>query len=486
MRCYKYSLLLLVIYSFVFQGCDDAQVLYDGAQCFTHVNTIDTNDGLQKDITVVIKDNKIIKTGPTASINLSNDNNIIDASGKYMIPGLWDAHVHFAYMEELAPSMFHLFLTYGITSVRDTGGKIEFVKSWKDKANANPKAAPIVKIAGPLIDGLPNVYDGSSPERPPLSVGAGSVEEAVKIVDYLDSLDVDLIKAYEMLTPEQFKAITKRAKELGLKVTGHVPLSMDVISAADAGMNSIEHFRNIEMSCAEDWESLKAQRLALLFEGKNDQGGILRSRIHEAQRYRAIEIQSEENTDKVLDALLRNDTWQIPTLALISGVSGRAFADANYQKSFAYLPPEIEEEWKTTIAQIIEKPVQQKNINYTNWTAKMVDQMHKKGINFMAGTDCPIFFLTPGHSLHIELQRLVESGLQPIDALAAATSQPAKYFGMQDSLGYIDEGMIADLILLDANPLESIQNTLKINTLVKDGKIYTRQDLDALQSELDN
>lgn len=467
-------------------SCTDSKLIFEDAVCFTHVNTIDADNGLQQDMTVIIQGNKIIRSKPFSSIQLSKDNNIIDATGKFMIPGLWDAHVHFAYMEDLAPSMFKLFLIYGITSVRDTGGEIEFVKSWKDKALANPDSAPRVKIAGPLIDGLPNVYDGSSPQRPPLSVGTGSVAEAVKMVDYLDSMGVDLIKAYEMLTPEQFSAITARSRELGLKVTGHIPLSMDAIAAADAGMNSIEHFRNIEMSCAEDWEVLKAQRRSLLEDGKSDQGGILRSRIHEAQRTRSVETQSPENTEKVLDALLRNDTWQIPTLALISGLSSRSFVEEDYQKSFIYLPSEVETKWKESIAQITANPTPESSIKYTDWAAGMVDRMHKKGINFMAGTDCPIFFLTPGHSLHIELQRLVEYGLKPIDALAAATSKPAQYFNMQDSLGYIGEGMIADLLLLDANPLDDIKNTLKINTLIKDGKVYNQQALDAMRNQLNN
>lgn len=467
-------------------GCSETLDISSSATHITNVNTIDAKDGLQSNMTVVLDGNRIIKSGPSAEIKSSNAKNTIDGKGKFLIPGLWDAHVHFAYMENLAPSMFQLFLIYGVTSVRDTGGKIDFVKSWKDKSEANKSGAPRVKIAGPLIDGLPNVYDGSDPSRPPLSVGAGSVEEAVKIVEQLDSIGVDLIKAYEMLTPEQFEAITARAKELGLKVTGHIPLSMDAISASDAGMNSMEHLRNIEMSTAEDWEALKTQRIKLLEDGKNDPGGILRSRLHTAQRTRAAETQDEGNIAKVLDALIRNDVWQIPTLALISSTSGRAFTKAEYQESFKYLPSDVEDIWKETIANIDATPAPENSKIYTQWAANMVDRMHKKGINFMAGTDCPIFFLTPGHSLHIELQRMVEYGMTPMDALTAATAQPAKYFGMQDSLGYISEGMIADLLLLDANPLDDIRNTLKINTLVKDGKVYDHSELEKLKSNLDN
>ncbi len=198
-------------------------------------------------------------------------------------------------MEDLAPSMFYLFLGYGITSVRDTGGKMDFVKMWKDKALANPSDAPRVMIAGPLLDGMPNVYDGSSPERPPLSVGLATVEAAVNKVNELDSLGVDLLKAYEMLTPEQFAIIAKMAKEKGLKVTGHVPLSMDVISASNLGLSSMEHMRNLELSCASNADELLQQRLQLLEAEKDSAGGVLRSKLHNLQREMAVKNYDDEN-----------------------------------------------------------------------------------------------------------------------------------------------------------------------------------------------
>lgn len=465
-------------------SCNPSTELFEDAICITNTNIIDAEDGLRENMTVVLRDNKIIKVLPSASLKLSDKNDIINGTGKYMIPGLWDAHVHFAYIEDLAPSMFKLFLAYGITSVRDTGGKIDFVKEWKDRAEADPTGAPRVKIAGPLIDGMPNVYDGSDPSRPPLSLGVSSAEEAVKLVDKLDSIGVDLIKAYEMLTPEQFEAVTNRAKELGLKVTGHIPLSMDAISASP-GMNSMEHLRNIELSCAEDWEGLKNQRLELLEDGKSDQGGILRSRIHSAQRTRAFETQSEKNTEQVLDALLKNDSWQVPTLALSTGFNERPFLRPEWKASFNYLPQEIENKWLESIAQIATNPPTQADKKRTQWTNDIVHKMVDKGITFMAGTDCPIFFLTPGLSLHEEMAKLVDFGLSPLQAIEAATAKPAEYFDMDNELGLIREGMIADLLILDANPLDDIKNTLKLNTMIKDGKIYNRTALDQMLQSLD-
>jgi len=475
--------LVIVLLCFLF-SCSGKKELFEDAICISKVNVIDAESGLQKNMTVIVKDDRILKMVKSDSIQLSEENEILDASGKYLIPGLWDAHVHFAYIESLAPSMFDLFLAHGITSVRDTGGEIDFVKEWKTKADENPNTAPRVKIAGPLLDGMPNVYDGSAPSRPPLSVGAASVEEAIKIVDELAEQGVDLIKAYEMLTPEQFQAIIARAKEKGLKVTGHVPLSMDVISASNAGLNSMEHLRNLELSTASNADELFAERKKVLKEGKNLPGGDLRSKIHELQRTSAYDNQDDDKIDLVLNVLTKNDTWQIPTMALNTGFTERHFMRSDWAESLKLLPDDIRKNWSEGIATFKDREITEASKKRSEWCLDMVDKINDKGIKIMAGTDCPIFFLTPGLSLHEELAVLVQAGLTPLDAIESATLNPAEYFDLQNELGLVKEGFIADLLLLDANPLDDIQNTKKINSVVKNGKLYGRKDLDKMLNNL--
>lgn len=481
----KKSIYLLATIVLCLFSCKKSGHHFDQATCITNISTIDPEDGLKSNQTVVIQNGKITKIAKTDEFHLSEDNNIIDGTGKYMIPGLWDAHVHFAFMEELAPIMFDLFLAYGITSVRDTGGKIDFVKTWKDKSLEKPTTSPRVMIAGPLLDGMPNVYDGSDPSRPPLSVGSSDVAALTDNINILIEKEVDLLKAYEMLTPLQFEALHKMAQENGLKVTGHVPLSMDVITASNMGMNSMEHLRNIELSCASNSDELLAQRKQLLQRGKNDQGGILRSRIHSAQRANAIENYSEEKANEVLEALYKNKTWQIPTLALSTGFTERPFAKKAFQESFKYLPSATEENWKNRITELMKNKPSEFNLRYTDWLNNMVSKINKKGIDIMAGTDCPIFFLTPGRSLHEELAVLVKAGLSPLEALQSATIKPAEYFGIENELGSIKENMYADLLILDANPLDDINNTLKINTVIKQGNVINREALDEKLESLD-
>lgn len=449
----------------------------------TGVKVIDPEQGLIGDRHVAIRDGKII-TVSAEVIPVSAEARIIDGAGKYLIPGLWDAHVHFDYIPELAPSMFDLFLYYGITSVRDTGGRLEEVLKWKNKSKEDITAAPRVMVAGPLVDGAPSVYNGSSPSRPPLGVETASVEETRAKVKELADAGVDLIKAYEMLSPAQFKVVVDEAQKHGLKVTGHVPLSMDVIQASELGMNSIEHMRNLEMSCVADLDGQKEVRRGMLAQGAADEGGILRSRIHAAQRAYALDNQDERATNQVLEALKEHDVWQIPTLSIMTAMSKRQFLRDDYKGTFDLIPKDIGEGWKERSSAFGESEIPLTSEKFTSWALDMINVINEQEIPIMAGTDCPIFFLTPGYSLHEELSLLVEAGLTPLEAIHAATLQPAAYFDMEDRLGRIDEDYEADLLLLDANPLDDIRNTLKIHAVIKAGRIYDVKEMDKIRKRL--
>ncbi len=461
------------------------QKLYKDAYCIQNVHIIDPLRGSIPDQTIIIRDDAIEQIFASGEITLHPNNTIIDGTGKYIIPGLWDSHVHFAYMEHLADRMLDLFFCYGITSIRDIGGRIEFVKQWKDLAMTDPTRYPRVKIAGPLLDGMPNVYDGSRPQNPPLSVGLKDVAAVDQMIDSLIAQGVDLLKAYEMLTPAQFKQIIERAKAQNLKVTGHVPLSMDVISASNAGMNSMEHLRNLELSCASNAEELLAQRLTMLEAGRDDTGAALRTRLHAAQRQTAIDNYDENVADNVLTKLSENDTWQIPTLALNTAYVKMPFVDDDFQTSFKYLPDSTEIAWKEGIEAFSQRTLTDFNITYSDWMNDMVKNIHDHDIPIMAGTDCPIFFLTPGLSLHLEMETLVNAGLEPLEVLKTATYNPALYFNMEDQLGSINEGMIADLLILNANPLDDISNTTKIESIFKNGVYHSRATIDERLEALD-
>lgn len=457
---------------------------FENATCIQNITIVDPSDGIKEKQTVIIREGKIFRIVPTSDLKLASSNNVIDGTGKFLMPGLWDAHIHFAYIEALAPRMFDLFLLYGITSVRDTGGKIDFVLQWREASRKDPTSSPRVMVAGPLLDGVPTVYDGGRPGYPPLGMGSGSVEAVERLTYKLDSLDVDFLKAYEMLTPEQFYKVVEMAKRFGLKVTGHVPLSMDVIGASNGGLNSMEHMRNLELSCASNAEELLIQRHAIMKKGKNLPGGELRSSIHSAQREIAVKNYDEAKANEILQVLLKNQTWQIPTLALNTGQTRLPYGRPEWQESFTFLPDTIEAQWKSIITQANPADIAPFRKQYSDWMLMMAKKIYDTGIPLMAGTDTPIAFLTPGLSLHEELLIMTEAGIPPSEALKTATVNPAKYFDLENELGAVKENYWADLLMLDANPLEDIRNTQKINAVIKQGRYYGPTELHAIRDRL--
>ena len=473
--CKKFHMLFILI----FASCQNNSLFFDESYIIDNINLIDPIEGLILNQTVVIKKNKILEIYNSKEINLSPKNKIYSGEDKFLIPGLWDSHIHFAFEKDLAKSMPNLFLYYGITSLRDTGGPIDFVNQFKKDAIKNPKTKSRVKIAGPLLDGEYNVYDGSDITHPILSIKNIDEFQLKKNIEHLVEKNVDFLKAYEMLTPSQFKILMDLSKKYDLKVTGHVPLSMDVISVSNLGLNSIEHFRNIELSMTNLDQELLKERLTLLENKSSLSGAKLRSLLHNKQRMRSIYSLDSSKIKKVVSTLSKNNTWQVPTLKLYNNIAFKNYKTPEYLSSLDILPEKSKKVWKMRINEInLDLSKQMKD--FTDWSKSMVKYMHERGITFMAGTDTPIGFLVPGLSLHQEIHQLNEAGLSNLEALKTATINPSKYFNLQDSLGRIKNNYIADLIILDKNPLDDIRNTKSIKAVIKDGKYLDRKYLDSI------
>ena len=450
---------------FLFFSCD----IVDNKILIQNVNVIDPIDGLKNNINVEILDNKIIYVG---NIKKSNSySKEIDGTGKYLIPGLWDTHVHFYFDQELAKDMPDLFLKFGITSVRDTGGNFKFLDSIKALSKENPKTFPRVKISGPLIDGKFNVYNGE--RLPDLSVKTRNVQETEIVVNDLVEKGVDFLKAYEMLSPEQFEVVMKIAKKNGLNVTGHIPLSMDIETASNLGLNSLEHIKNLELWATSNKSKLLEERRQMLKNKNNLSGLNLRGMIHNAQKNYAINNLDENQTKKIYKILAKNNTWQIPTISIYKVPIYKIFRSKYWIQNLKHLPKKTAENWKKRIT-FSNDEINPNQKDFSDWVQKTTKEMHEYGIKFMAGTDTPLGFLIPGFSLHVELELLVESGLSELEAIKTATINPSKYFKMQDYLGLIKKNYIADLVLLNSNPLEDIKSTRQISAVIKDGKIFEK------------
>ena len=460
-------------------ACSNEGLFFEDAYVIENVGIIDPIDGLELNMSVVIKENKILDIFKTREMVISPKNKVYKCTDKFIIPGLWDSHVHFAFQVELADSMMNLFLYHGITSLRDTGGPFDFVNKFKQNSIKNPKTKSRLKIAGPLLDGEFNVYDGSDHTHPLLSIKNSDDEELKKNVEVLIEKGVDFLKAYEMLSPDQFNTLTELAKKNGLKLTGHVPLSLNVEIASSLGLNSIEHFRNIELSMTNQADELLEERKSILYNKSGLKGSKLRSLLHGKQRMKSIYNLDSSRIEKVVEILAKNDTWQIPTLKLYKNFAFKSYKEKKYLSSLELLPKDIRENWYKNIRGLDSNEDKERK-DFIKWQSSMVKYMHKKGVTFMAGTDTPIGFLVPGLSLHQEIEELCGSGLYELEAIKTATINPAKYFNLEESLGRIKQGYIADLIILDKNPLENISNTKSIQAVIKDGYFMNRSYLDSL------
>ena len=474
-----FKLYLLLVMLLLFSCREDPE--YENAYCIENVNVIDPLEGLHENMNLVIKDNRIYRMGKSDDLKLSRKNKIIDGTGKYLIPGLWDSHVHFYFDRSLALHMPELFLSTGITSVRDTGGEFNYVDSIRQNSIKHPKTHPRVKIAGPLIDGNFNVYNGSV--LPELSIRTKNVSESIVETEKLVTKGVDFLKAYEMLSPEQFEAIAKIAKRENLRLAGHVPLSMNITRAVALGLNSLEHIKNLELEAVKNSDSMLGERRSMLQNKNLLSGRMLRGNIHRSQKQFAVDHIDVDAYQKILETIQKYESYQVPTLSIYKVPIYKIFKKSFWRESFKLLPQKTREQWEKNEASSSDMihPEQKK---FSDWIQKTAGDMAKAKIPLMAGTDTPLGYLTPGFSLHYELQLMVESGLTELQALRSATLQPAKYFRMEDSLGLVKKNYIADLIILNKNPLEDIGHSLDIFAVIKDGNFMNRSRLDQIQKEI--
>jgi len=433
----------------------------------TDVTVIDAQDGARSARTVLVTDGRI--TAVQAAGDPVDATQVVDGSGRYLIPGLWDFHVHLTYDDRFTEAMPGLFLHHGITSVRDTGGDLDAVLPVVEAMRAEGAMAPRVFFAGPLLDGGPVVYDGEN--RPLLGITNPDVETARANVARLSEAGVDFVKIYEMVTPEVFDALASEAASRGLPMDGHVPLSMQ---AREVGprVQSLEHLRNIEMDCVADPEVGVLERRALLENPEGVPGATLRSELHFQYRLPSVAAYDASECAIVMQAM--QGTIQVPTLRLNALSLRPPYARDDWGAATAKLPAGVSEEWGARSGGGGGNPT------YPEFSLFLIGEMHEAGVPIGAGTDTPISYAIPGYSLHSELEYLVMAGLAPLEALRAATQRPAEFFELESEMGAVREGYLADLVLLSANPLEDISATRAVEAVVTQGRLLDRAALDAL------
>jgi len=434
----------------------------------TNVNIIDVKTG------EIIPDRDVVIIGDSIGSIIANKSNrkysagkVIDGTDQYLIPGLWDMHVHhyWAY-KDFSP----LLIANGVTGVREMFGDLEAVKNLRKKVEKGDIQGPDIITAGPIVDGSPAAWPGSDEAKTP--------EDGRKIVRKQIEQGVDFIKVYSLLEQDVFEAIADECNKLDISFGGHIPRKVKVEDAVKAGQKFIEHFNGMLEFTVKD----RGYYFSVLRGEKKD--SVLSS-YTERQRFLAENYDSTR-LEPLIKLLAENQVWIDPT-SVVNRVFGYLDQEEFTNDERIYYMPEFairnwdpKQDWRLNTR----KP---EDYEYERmWYRKgleMMKPMLDGGVQFLAGTDYPNPYTYPGFSLHDELQIFVEeAGFSPLEALQTATINPAIFLKKEMELGTVAPGKRASLVLLNANPLEDINNTRNIAGVILRGAYL---DGDALRANID-
>ena len=446
----------------------------------TGVNVVDVVAGnVIPAQTVLISGDRITAVGPFASTQVPAQSQTIDGTGYYLMPGLWDMHVHFrsnpvdpdrVLAEENAGTL-ELFLVNGVVGVREMGGDLsEHVLRWREEVKSGKRMGPRILTAGRKLDVQKPAWPGS--------ISTTTPEEGREAVRQMKRAGADFIKVYYgEVEVAVLKAVLAEAHATGLKVVGHLPRNLLLQTAHELGMDEVEHAMYLRTPTQSDWERF-------VIEGQEREKAGIAIDAAEATR-RRMWMHSKDEAKRLYPLMAARPLWITPTLVVESRVrveiAEKKF-DSDPRKK--YIDPSIWASWDTTAGQ--RKPPAGSLLEVLKKSGRQVRELtleaHKAGVPLLLGTDCGVSnnYVFPGWSVHEELAAMVDAGLAPADALRAATVNPAKWRGELANEGTVEKGKRADLLLLRSNPLTAIGATREIESVVTGGKLHSRRQLDAM------
>ena len=440
----------------------------------THVTVIDgTGAEPLPDRTVLITGDRITSI-TTASAPPGA--RVIDARGKYLIPGLCDMHVHLAGVAAdpkwSKATLLPLLVANGITTVRDMGGDLVALQEWRKEIAVGKLLGPRIFAPGPMLDG--------GKAQPPDLLAVATPNEGRGAVRDLKAKSADFIKVLSRLDRETYFAIADESKKQGMSLVGHIPNALYAREVADAGQKSIEHifYSNLTFDCSAREDELRKKSAEA--RAKRDSAGA------GAARDEANASFSLEKAAALGKTMVRNKTWLVPTLVAVRAIAQQREAARSDPAELHYLPPALRAKWTPDeIDKEVSPEVAKWYLAQFQNDLKITRVLHEAGVQMLAGSDSldPLNF--PGPSLHAELKLLTEIGFTPLEALEAATLKPAEFLNAAGAGGWgtIKPGKAADLVLLDADPLAAIENTRKIFAVVVAGKFLDRAALDQLLAQ---
>jgi imidazolonepropionase-like amidohydrolase len=371
--------------------------------------------------TVVISDDRITSIGTKAPAVAR----VVNGRGKFLIPGLWDMHVHLWYAQNQLPT----FIAFGVTGVRDMGSDFKRTSAWRDAIEHGTAVGPHILTSGPPVDGRPSDND-----KLPVIV-AQNAKEARAAFDTLWDMNVDFIKVLSGLSRESYLALAEQARHWHVPLEGHIPTAVSAWDAIEARQRSIEHLFGVMKSVSTDEEAID---------------------FFEQCAVRGVAIS--------------------PSLVLWQRMAHQADERLKSDARLKYVPESIRKSWPE-LKDDEDGAAIRKQIDRIY---RLVSLATRTKIVVLAGTDTGDPYTIPGATLHDELEQLVAAGMTPHQALEAATIEPARFLEWDEQMGTVEKGKVADLVMLDANPLEDIRNTRKIAAVFARGRYFSRRDLDAL------
>jgi imidazolonepropionase-like amidohydrolase len=440
-----------------------------------HVTVIDVSGGPSRaDQTVIISGDTITAVAKSGSIEIPKGAQVVDARGKFLIPGLWDMHTHVAGISA-QPSwskqiLIPLLVANGITGIRDMGGDLDALEQWRKEISSGALIGPRIIAAGPML--LPPRRSGAPAAADPAELRVGTADEARAAVDSLQQRGADFVKIIEVSRGAYF-AVAEESKKDGISFAGHIPSEVNAVEASNAGQKSVEHiiYSSLAFDCSSQEQELRQKGLEA---AKKRDGQALANITDEANR-----TFSPEKAAALWQTFKKNGTWVTPTLFSIYA-NAHHLEDSPADPQLAFLPAALRKEWAPA-----QSPSQDDRDTAAWWQRqfendkKLTREMHRAGVRLLAGSDSLDRYVFVGASLHQELRMLVSAGLTPLEALQAATQNPADFLGRTD-LGAIGQGKRADLVLLEADPLLEIANTEKISAVVLAGNFLSRAALDQM------